>query len=161
MYALVRTDPQAQPRQAGISFLLIDLHSPGIRIRPIKTIVGDDEFSEVFLDDVIVPAENLIGKLHDGWRIANALLGHERMATANPQFSLMAIERIKTMARATGIIADPAFQDRLASASINVTALSALFSHAVELTIMRKALDRIVGDQNLRPEPAIAQRPVA
>ena len=140
MFALVRTDPQAQPRQAGISFLLIDLHSPGIRIRPIKTIAGDDEFSEVFLDDVIVPAENLIGKLHDGWRIANALLGHERLATANPQFSLIAIERIKTMARATGIIADPAFQDRLAAASINVTALSALFSHAVELTNNEKSL---------------------
>jgi len=133
MFALVRTDPQAEPRQAGISFLLIDLHSPGIRIRPIKTIAGDDEFSEVFLDDVIVPAENLVGKLHDGWRIANALLGHERLATSNPQFPLMALERIKTMARASGIMADPAFQDRLAAASINVTALSALFSHAVEL----------------------------
>src|SRR3990170_4935524 len=133
MFTLVRTDPQAQPRQAGISFLLIDLHSPGIRIRPIKTIAGDDEFSEVFFDDVIVPAENLVGKLHDGWRIANALLGHERIATSNPQFSLMALERIRTMARASGVIADPAFQDRLAAASINVTALSALFSHAVEL----------------------------
>jgi alkylation response protein AidB-like acyl-CoA dehydrogenase len=134
MYALVRTDPDIQPRQAGISFLLIDLASPGIRIRPIKTIAGDEEFSEVFLDDVIVPAENLVGKLNDGWRIANALLGHERLATSNPQFALIALERIKTMARASGIIADPAFQDRLAAASINVTALSALFNHAVELT---------------------------
>ena len=134
MFALVRTDPQAQPRQAGISFLLIDLRSPGIRIRSIKTIAGDDEFSEVFFDDVIVPAENLVGKLNDGWRIANALLGHERLASSNPQFPLMALERVKTMARASGVIADPAFQDRLAAASINVTALSALFSHAVELT---------------------------
>jgi alkylation response protein AidB-like acyl-CoA dehydrogenase len=134
MFALVRTDPQAQPRQAGISFLLIDLHSPGIKVRPIKTIAGDDEFSEVFFDDVVVPAENLVGKLHDGWRIANALLGHERIGTSNPQFALIALERIKTMARASGLISDPAFQDRLAAASINVTALSALFSHAVELT---------------------------
>jgi hypothetical protein len=134
MYALVRTDPDVQPRQAGISFLLIDLASPGIRIRPIKTIAGDEEFSEVFLDDVSVPAENLVGKLNDGWRIANALLGHERLATSNPQFALIAIERIKTMARASGVIADPAFQDRLAAASINVTALCALFNHAVELT---------------------------
>jgi alkylation response protein AidB-like acyl-CoA dehydrogenase len=134
IYALVRTDPQAQPRHAGISFLLIDLHSPGVRVRPIKTIAGDDEFSEVFFDDVVVPAENLVGKLNDGWRIANALLGHERLGTSNPQFALTALERIKTMARATGIIADPAFQDRLAAASINVTALSALFSHAVELS---------------------------
>jgi alkylation response protein AidB-like acyl-CoA dehydrogenase len=134
MFALVRTDPQAEPRQAGISFLLIDLRSPGIRIRPIKTIAGDDEFSEVFFDDVVVPAENLVGKLNDGWRIANALLGHERLASSNPQFPLIALERIKTMARASGVIADPAFQDRLAAASINVTALSALFSHAAELT---------------------------
>jgi alkylation response protein AidB-like acyl-CoA dehydrogenase len=139
MFALVRTDPQAQPRHAGISFLLLDLHSPGIKIRPIKTIAGDDEFSEVFFDDVIVPAENLVGRLNDGWRIANALLGHERLGTSNPQFALMALERIKTMARASGIMADPAFQDRLAAASINVTALSALFSHAVELTNQKQS----------------------
>jgi alkylation response protein AidB-like acyl-CoA dehydrogenase len=134
IFALVRTDPRAEPRHAGISFLLIDLHSPGIRIRPIKTIAGDDEFAEVFFDDVIVPAENLVGKLNDGWRIANALLGHERLATSNPQYALMALERVRTMARASGIMADPAFQDRLAALSIEVTALSALFSHAVELS---------------------------
>ena len=139
MFALVRSDPQAEPRQAGISFLLIDLHRPGVRIRPIKTIAEDDEFSEVFFDDVVVPAENLVGKLHDGWRIANALLGHERLGTSNPQFALMALDRIKTMARASGIITDPAFQDRLAAASINVTALSAMFSHAVELTNQEKS----------------------
>jgi alkylation response protein AidB-like acyl-CoA dehydrogenase len=134
MFALVRSDPNAQPRQAGISFLLIDLHSPGIKIRPIVTIAGDDEFAEVFLDDVEVPAENLVGKLHDGWRIANALLGHERIGTSNPLFALSALERIKTMAQASGVMSDPAFQDRLAAASIDVTTLSALFSHAVELT---------------------------
>lgn len=133
MFALVRTDPQAKPRHAGISFLLLDLHSPGISVRPIKTIAGDDEFSEVFFDDVIVPAENLVGKLNDGWRIANALLGHERLGTSNPLYALIALERIKTMARASGVIGDAAFQDRLAAASINVTVLSALFSHAVEL----------------------------
>lgn len=140
MFALVRTDPQAQPRHAGISFLLLDLHSPGIKIRPIKTIANDDEFSEVFFDNVIVPAENLVGKLNDGWRIANALLGHERLGTSNPQFALMALERIKTMARASGLMTDPAFQDRLAAASINVTALAALFSHAVELTNRQQSL---------------------
>jgi alkylation response protein AidB-like acyl-CoA dehydrogenase len=140
MFALVRTDPQAQPRHAGISFLLLDLHSPGIRIRPIRTIAGDDELSEVFFDDVVVPAENLVGQLNDGWRIANALLGHERLGTSNPQYALIALERIKTAARASAVMADPAFQDRLAAASINVTALSALFSHAVELTNHQRSL---------------------
>ena len=139
MFALVRTDPLAQPRHAGISFLLLDLHSPGITIRPIRTIAGDDEFSEVFFDNVVVPAENLVGKLNDGWRIANALLGHERLGTSNPQYALIALDRIKTMARASGVMADPAFRDRLAGASINVTALSALFSHAVELTNLQRS----------------------
>jgi alkylation response protein AidB-like acyl-CoA dehydrogenase len=140
IFALVRTDPQAQPRHAGISFLLLDLHSPGVRVRPIRTIAGDDEFAEVFFDDVVVPAENLVGKLNDGWRIANALLGHERLGTSNPQFALIALDRIKTMARASGVMADPAFRDRLAAASINVTALLALFSHAVELTNRQHSL---------------------
>jgi alkylation response protein AidB-like acyl-CoA dehydrogenase len=146
MYTLVRTDPQIQPRQAGISFLLIDLHSNGIRVRPIRTIAGDEEFSEVFLDDVVVPAQNLVGKLNDGWRIANALLGHERLATSSPQFALTALERIRTMARASGIMADAAFQDRLAAASIDVTALAALFNHAVELTN---------NERNLGPESSV------
>jgi len=140
MFALVRTDPQAQPRHAGISFILIDLHSPGIRVRPIKTIADDDEFAEVFLDDVVVPAENLVDKLNDGWRIANALLGHERLGTSNPQFALGALEQIKTMARSTGIIEDPAFRDRLAAVSIEVTALSAMFNQAVELTNNERSL---------------------
>jgi alkylation response protein AidB-like acyl-CoA dehydrogenase len=139
MFALVRTDPHAQPRHAGISFLLLDLHSPGVVVRPIKTIVGDEEFSEVFFDNVLVPAENLVGNLNDGWRIANALLGHERLGTANPQYALMAIDRIKAMARGSGIIDDEAFQDRLAAACINVMVLSALFSHFVELANQKRS----------------------
>jgi alkylation response protein AidB-like acyl-CoA dehydrogenase len=139
MFALVRTDPVAQPRHAGISFLLLDLHSPGITIRPIRTIAGDDEFSEVFFDNVVVPAENLVGKLNDGWRIANALLGHERLGSSNPQYALIAMDRIKAVARTSGVITDPAFRDRLAAASINVTAFLALFSHAVELSNLQRS----------------------
>jgi alkylation response protein AidB-like acyl-CoA dehydrogenase len=139
MFALVRTDPLAQPRHAGISFLLLDLHSPGITIRPIRTIAGDDEFSEVFFDNVVVPAENLVGKLNDGWRIANALLGHERLGSSNPQYALIAMDRIKAVARTSGVITDPAFRDRLAAASINVTAFLALFSHAVELSNLQRS----------------------
>src|ERR1700730_1286639 len=140
MYALMRTDPQAQPHHAGISFLLIDLHSPGVQVRPINTIAGDEEFSEVFLDDVVVPAENIVGKLNDGWRIANALLGHERLAIANPQHALMMIERVKSNARASGIMADAAFRDRMAAADISVITLAAMFSHAVALTNEERAL---------------------
>ena len=116
----------------------------------------------MFFDDVIVPAENLVGKLNDGWRIANALLGHERIGTSNPQYALMALDRIKTIARASGILADPAFQDRLAAASINVTALSALFSHAVELANQKQSPGPEIVDYQdfrLRASP-VAQRPL-
>ena len=75
MFALVRTDPKAQPRHAGISMLLIDLKSPGITVRPIQTIKGDAEFAEEFFVDVRVPRENMLGGLNDGWKVANRLLG--------------------------------------------------------------------------------------
>ena len=85
------------PRQAGISFLLIDLHSPGVRVRPITTIANDDDLAGYFSTMSWCLRENLMGKLHEGWRIANALLGHERLATSNPQFSL--ISRLRAVMR--------------------------------------------------------------
>lgn len=134
MFTLVRTDPSAERKQAGISFLLIKLDSPGIRRRPIITIAGDDELSETFFDDVVVPAENLVGSLHGGWAIANDLLSHERLAIANPQFAFEAIARIEALGRANGAIEDPVFLDRLARARIKVVTQAALFSHAASLT---------------------------
>jgi hypothetical protein len=134
MFTLVRTDPNAERKQAGISFLLIDLKSPGIRQRPIVTIAGDDELSETFFDDVAVSAENLVGPLHGGWAIANDLLSHERLAIANPQYALEAIARIEALGRANGAIESPVFQDRLAQVRIKVVTQAALFSHAAGLT---------------------------
>ena len=73
MYALVRTNPDAPKKQGGISMVLIDLKTPGISIRPIMTIADDEEFSEVFFDDVRIPFSNLVGELNDGWSVAKAL----------------------------------------------------------------------------------------
>jgi alkylation response protein AidB-like acyl-CoA dehydrogenase len=134
MFMLVRTDPNAERKQAGISFILVKLDTPGIRIRPIVTIAGDDELSESFFDNVEVPAENLVGALHGGWAIANDLLSHERLGIANPQFALEAIARIEAVARKNGEFDDPAFQDRLAQVRIKVVTQAALFSHAAGLT---------------------------
>lgn len=77
MFALVRTDSSASKHE-GITYLLIDMASPGIDVRPIKQITGEGEFSEVFFDDVRVPASNVVGEIDHGWQIAHTTLGHER-----------------------------------------------------------------------------------
>jgi len=74
---LARTDPAA-PKHKGISFFLVNMHSPGVTVRPLKQMNGDDDFNEVFFDDVRVPAENLVGGLNEGWRIAVSTLLYER-----------------------------------------------------------------------------------
>ena len=76
-FALVRTDPEL-PKHKGLSFLLIDMASPGISIRPLRQISGESEFNETFFDNVEVPIENIVGDVNDGWRIAMATLAHER-----------------------------------------------------------------------------------
>ncbi|MGE0629764.1 MAG: acyl-CoA dehydrogenase family protein [Hyphomicrobiaceae bacterium] len=156
MFTLVRTDKDAQPRHAGISFLLIDLKTPGITVRPIVNIADDDEFSEIFLDDVPVPKENLVGDLNGGWKVATALLANERLFTSNPQFSLEVAHRIAALAEANGMARDPAFQDRLAGLQIRITAQAAMFWHAVDLISNGRELGpegstmKLVGTANLQ-----------
>ena len=156
IFALVRSDTDAPRKQAGISFVLIDLKTQGIDIRPIKTIAGDDEFAEVFFDDVRVPMENLVGKLHDGWRVANALLAHERLGTANPQLLFDALERIKKVAKATGAMDDQFFRERLAHAEIDTVSFAAMFAHAAEIANAERSLGldasvmKIVGTESLQ-----------
>jgi alkylation response protein AidB-like acyl-CoA dehydrogenase len=155
MFALVRTEPEAKP-QAGISFILVDLATSGITRRGIKTIAGDDELAEVFLDEVRVPVTNLIGQINDGWRVANALLEHERLGSGSPQMCFDTLERVKRIARTTGADADPAFRDRLAQAEIDMLAYAAIYSHAVELVAAGKGLGfdasllKIAGSETLQ-----------
>jgi alkylation response protein AidB-like acyl-CoA dehydrogenase len=84
IYLLARTDKTAK-KQEGISFFLVDIKTPGITLRPIRNLAGHDEFCQVFFDDVRVPRDALVGKLNDGWTVAKALLGFERLGIGSPR----------------------------------------------------------------------------
>jgi alkylation response protein AidB-like acyl-CoA dehydrogenase len=110
IYILCRTDP-TKPKQQGISFIIAPMDTPGITWRPIRNISGEEEFCQVFLDNVRVPAENLIGELNQGWTVAKAVLGFERLGTGSPNRPLMAFNRLTAMARASGLFDDQGFVD--------------------------------------------------
>lgn len=98
MFTLVRTDPAAPKKQAGLSFLLIDLRLPGVTIRPIITIDGRHEVNEVFLDEVRVSADCLVGAENDGWSVTKALLSSERTNIARIGMTKHILRRIKAQA---------------------------------------------------------------
>jgi len=113
---LVRTDPTAARPQAGITCLLVDMTLPGIEVRPLRTITGSREFSEVFLDDVRVPVTARLAEEHDGWRVAMATLSNERGGVATLHLQLRArIGDLIEVARNTGRTDDPVVRDRLAA----------------------------------------------
>lgn len=128
MFALVRTDGSGK-RQQGISFLLIDMRSPGLQVRPIESIDGNkDHLNEVFLEDVRVPASNLVGEEGQGWAYARYLLGHERTGMARVAASRQRIARARELA--TGIVQDgrplsedSGFRRRVAALEADLVAL--------------------------------------
>ena len=132
MFALVRTNPDAADRRQGISMILIDMTSKGIRRRPIRTIAGEEEFAEVFFDDVEVPAANIVLGVDQGWMLANTLLEAERMMSSSPQKVIVMLDRVKRVALQTGACEDPAFRDRLASAYIDALSFQAMFTSVLD-----------------------------
>ncbi|WP_291384432.1 MULTISPECIES: acyl-CoA dehydrogenase [Achromobacter] len=126
MFMLVRTDKTVK-KQAGISFLLVDLNSPGVSRRPIRTLSGHEEFCEVFFDQVRVPRGNVVGELNAGWGIAKALLGFERLFSGSPKHASHALQQIFSLARQRGLLADPAFADRLSELRLDSADLTAMY----------------------------------
>ncbi|WP_298236426.1 acyl-CoA dehydrogenase family protein [uncultured Azohydromonas sp.] len=123
MFALVRTDPNAAKPQEGISFLLIDMASPGVQVRPIRMLEGGEDLNEVFLDNVRVPVENLVGELHKGWTCGKYLLGHERTGIAGIGSCKQQLARARRLAQQQGLAEDPLLQARLAQFEIELLAL--------------------------------------
>ena len=133
IFCLVRTDPEVK-KQEGISFLLIDMHSPGITVRPIITMDEDTEVNEVFFDNVEVPVENLIGEENKGWTYAKYLLGHERTNIArvgNSKRELAFLKNIASEQQVDGqsLMQDLRFASKVADLEIELMAL--------EMTVLR------------------------
>ncbi len=127
MFCLVRTGNEGKPQQ-GISFLLIDMNTPGIEVKPIITIDGGHEVNEVFLTDVRVPAKNLVGEQDKGWTIAKFLLGNERSGIAGVARSKKAIDRLRDIARAeledgAPLLDSADFSKKIAELEVDLTAL--------------------------------------
>ncbi|MGE5616636.1 MAG: acyl-CoA dehydrogenase family protein, partial [Bacillota bacterium] len=144
IFCLVRTDSQLEKKQEGISFLLIDMKTKGITVRPLILMDGEHEVNEVFFDDVEVPVENLVHEENKGWTVAKYLLGHERLNTARIGTSRRELERLKEMAAAVptdagSLMDDPRFRDRVSRVEIELMAL--------EITNLR-FLDRLRGGRS-------------
>ncbi|MFZ5545890.1 MAG: acyl-CoA dehydrogenase family protein [Pseudomonadota bacterium] len=122
IFCLVRTSSEGKP-QTGISFLLIDMKSPGVTVRPIIMLDGEHEVNEVFFDNVEVPAENLIGEENKGWTYAKYLLAHERTNIADVNRAKRELERLKRIAKAEGVYDDPRFRDQIALLEVDIVAL--------------------------------------
>ena len=122
IFCLVRTSHEGKP-QTGISFLLIDMKSPGVTVRPIVLMDGEPEVNEVWFDNVEVPAENLIGEENKGWTYAKHLLAHERTNIADVNRAKRELERLKRVAKAQGVYDDARFRDQIALLEVDVVAL--------------------------------------
>jgi pimeloyl-CoA dehydrogenase large subunit len=150
IFCLVRTDPAAAKKQEGISFILMDMKSPGITVRPIVTIDGGREVNEVFFDDVKVPAENLVGQENKGWDYAKFLLGNERTGIARVGASKERLRRLRELAALERsddrpLLEDERFRAKIAALEVELKAL--------EMTQLRV----VAAERNRkgnRPDPA-------
>ena len=152
IFLLVRTDPENPKAQEGISFLLADMRTPGITVRPIVTIDGGNEVNEVFFDDVHVPVENLVGTENRGWVCAKFLLSNERTGQARVGASKERLKRLRKLAvEAPGnggarLIDDVRFRTRLTEVEVQLKAL--------EMTTLRVLADENRVLKERKPNPA-------
>ena len=132
IFLLARTDKTVK-KQAGISFLLMDITTPGITIRPIRNIAGHEEFCEVFFDDVRAPADSLVGGMNNGWTIAKALLGFERIHLGSPKQSQYALQRLANLAEGLQLFDDAVFIDRFTRLRLDVLDLESTYTKFADI----------------------------
>ena len=126
VFLLVRTSTEAI-KQKGITFILADMSTPGITVRPIINLAGEDDFCEVFYDNVKVPAKNVVGRVGDGWAVSRSLLGMERLFIGSPRNSQIVMQALKSVGEVLGISERPQFADVWAELSLEQHALNCLY----------------------------------
>ena len=134
IFCLVRTDPHAEKRQEGISFILMNMNTPGITVRPLILMDGGHEVNEIFFDNVKVPVQNLVFEENKGWTVAKYLLGHERMGSGSVGASRRELSALRVLAQrelknGKPLIEDLRFKDKISRVEIELDAL--------EITSMR------------------------
>jgi len=132
VFLLVRTGA-GRRKQEGISFLLIDMKTPGVTVRPIINLAMEHDFNQVFFDNVRVPVENRVGEEGKGWAMAKALLGFERITIGSPAFIQYPMSRLKALARDRGAFADPAFVERYTQLKLDLADLGATFARFIAI----------------------------
>lgn len=137
---LVRTDPVGSSKPGAISCLLIDRASPGVLIRPIRDLSGQEEYCEASFDNVRVPRENIVGEIQQGWVIANSLLGFENITLGSPQQSHYALGRLESIARQQGLLDDLAFLDKFTALQLDVADLASLYAQFAANVMRGEAL---------------------
>ena len=142
IYVLCRTDKAAK-KQRGISFIIVDLKTPGLTVRPIRDIAGNEEFCEVFFDNVRAPRKNLVGNLNEGWTVAKAVLEFERLGVGSPHRPMMALNRLTTFAGKVGLFKDQGFVDEFTRLRMN---------YLDHFTLHVRYTDRVVRGLGLGPE---------
>jgi len=144
IFVLTRTNKDVK-KQAGISFLLAPMDALGLTVRPIMNLADEDELCEVFFDNVRVPAENLVGGLNEGWTVAKALLGDERIANGAPTLSRQAFEVLEALIKGVGVDDDLGVTDRVASLFCDIQDLGALHSHVADAAIRGEIDNAVLG----------------
>ena len=143
LFAIVRTDPKANQKQAGLSMLLIDLKSQGVSVSSIRPIAGHDEFAQIYLENVKVPKQNLLGPLHGGWKVANHILVSERLSNGSPRNLWIVWQKIVKVAKETGTWNEPIYRDRVAQLEIRFMTHLACYRQAVQAVKSNQSIDML------------------
>ena len=151
-FLLVRTDPNA-PKHQGISYILVDMHNPGVTVRPLVQITGDAEFNEVFFEDVRVPKKNLVGELHRGWMVAITTLMYERAATGGYFRFGKTLPQLVVLARQIEVNGRPAIEDTSVRQQLAQFAIEA---EAIKYNELRRLTRQLKG-QPPGPEGSFAK----